>query len=347
MRIAFVCPYSYPSICGVWNRVFEIAKRLAKKHEIHVFSSNEIKGTNKISSEYELYKGIHIYRFPIKFKISENAKYFSFEKKLIEIKPELIVTEVYRHPHSTKALKLAKKLNIPCILTTHAPFLEKGIRPFYLEMLVKMYDLVIGRRIFKKYNKIIAITKWEIPYLKKLGAKNIVYIPNGIPDEFFKVKSKNGSYILYLGRIAPIKNLEMLNNLSYDVKLVGPKEGGYYKKLKFKIEDPVYDLKKKIDIYNNCKVFILPSKREGMPQSLIEAMALKKIVIGSDIIGIKEIVIDGKNGFIFKDVNELKEKVDLAMKKDLNEIRKNAFETAKKYKWSVLIKEIENAYGLG
>ncbi|MBU0962507.1 MAG: hypothetical protein KKD48_01230 [Nanoarchaeota archaeon] len=61
MKIALICPYSYPSICGVWNRVYEIAKRLSKNNEIHVFSTNEIKGTDKKSLDYELYQGIHIF----------------------------------------------------------------------------------------------------------------------------------------------------------------------------------------------------------------------------------------------------------------------------------------------
>ncbi len=346
MKIALICPYSYPSICGVWNRVYEIAKRLKDKYEIHIFSSNEIKGTKETSSEYENLDGIHIHRFPIKFKISNNAKYFNFKKKLFEIKPDIIDTHVYRHPHSYLVLKYAKKLRIPCLLTTHAPFLEKGIRSTILESIVRLYDLTLGRYSLKKYDKVIAITKWEISILKKLKANNITYIPNGIPDEFFKARNKRGSGILYLGRISPIKNLEILNELE-NVKLVGPIEGNYNKKLKHKVEKPVYDLKKKIDIYNNCKIFILPSKREGMPQSLIEAMSLKKIVIGSDIIGIKEIINDNVNGFIFKDVNDLKEKVNFAMRNDLNDIRKNALETSKEYKWSKLIKDIKNAYGLG
>ena len=43
---------------------------------------------------------------------------------------------------------------------------------------------------FKWSDKIIAITRWEIPILIKLGVKKekIAYIPNGIPDEFFKQK---------------------------------------------------------------------------------------------------------------------------------------------------------------
>jgi len=61
MKIALICPYSNPSICGVWNRVYEIAKRLSKNNEIHVFSTNEIKGTDKKSLDYELYQGIHIF----------------------------------------------------------------------------------------------------------------------------------------------------------------------------------------------------------------------------------------------------------------------------------------------
>jgi len=45
-------------------------------------------------------------------------------------------------------------------------------------------------------------------------------------------------------------------------------------------------------------VFCLPSYREGMPRSIIEAMAMECAVIVTDIRGSREEVIDGKSGFL-------------------------------------------------
>jgi glycosyltransferase involved in cell wall biosynthesis len=55
-----------------------------------------------------------------------------------------------------------------------------------------LYDNTIGKSTINKFDKIIAITKWEYPYLKKLGLKEnkISYIPNGIPEQFFSQKAK-------------------------------------------------------------------------------------------------------------------------------------------------------------
>src|SRR5699024_3803664 len=45
-------------------------------------------------------------------------------------------------------------------------------------------------------------------------------------------------------------------------------------------------------------IFCLPSYREGMPRSIIEAMAMKNAVIATNIRGAREEVVDGKTGFL-------------------------------------------------
>jgi len=45
-------------------------------------------------------------------------------------------------------------------------------------------------------------------------------------------------------------------------------------------------------------VFVLPSYREGLPRSIIEAMAMELPIIATDIRGCREEVIDGENGFL-------------------------------------------------
>jgi len=49
-----------------------------------------------------------------------------------------------------------------------------------------------------------------------------------------------------------------------------------------------------------CKsdVVVLPSYREGIPRSLLEAMSMEKPIITTDSIGCRDVVEDGKNGFL-------------------------------------------------
>ena len=56
-------------------------------------------------------------------------------------------------------------------------------------------------------------------------------------------------------------------------------------------------------------VFVLPSYREGLPRSIIEAMAMKKPIIATNIRGCREEVFPGKNGLLVEkeNVQELEE----------------------------------------
>ena len=47
-----------------------------------------------------------------------------------------------------------------------------------------------------------------------------------------------------------------------------------------------------------CDVFVLPSRFEGMPNVVMEAMAEGTPVIASDVNGIKELMVDGEDGYI-------------------------------------------------
>lgn len=47
-----------------------------------------------------------------------------------------------------------------------------------------------------------------------------------------------------------------------------------------------------------CHVYVLPSYREGMPRTVLEAMAVGRPIITSDAPGCRETVVDGRNGFL-------------------------------------------------
>ena len=51
---------------------------------------------------------------------------------------------------------------------------------------------------------------------------------------------------------------------------------------------------------NQYHYYILPSKYEGMPKTLLEAMACSLVCIGTDVKGINEVIEDGVSGFLAK-----------------------------------------------
>jgi glycosyltransferase involved in cell wall biosynthesis len=367
LKIAFVCIYSHPSICGVWSRIYNLSKLLIEKgHSVHIFSTNTIKGTNNKSSPFEVYDKIKIHRTKPKLSLGENINFWSLSQ-LKKLNPDIIVAEVYRHPHTHTVLKIAKKLKKPCFLTTHAPFVEPELRSKTGNLIASFYDKFYGKKVINKFDEIITITKWEVPYLLKIGAdKNkLVYLPNGLPDEFFTGKKEKGKNLLFLGRIARIKNLETMikalgklvkKHPSLKLKIVGPADEKYKEELLTLIKNlnleksieflpAIYDLKKKIKIIDSAEIFILPSKREAMPQSLIEAMSRGKIVIASKNKGTEELIINNQTGFLFPvlDSSNLAEILDSCLtkknKKKLNEIRKNASRKAEEFKWKKIFND--------
>jgi len=355
MKILEICPYS-AGICGVWQRVRQESEEFIKLgHNVMIFSSNIIKGTNKYAEVQQRINSITIKRFNTKsFKFSENVHNFSFKKELLEFNPDIVITHLL-HPHSFKALKVCKKNDIPCYLVTHAPFNIK--RKFPLNLATYFYNLFKIKSKIDGFTKIITITKWELPYLEKIGVKKekIIYIPNGIPKDYFKQKKvKSNKNVLFLGRIAPIKNLELLIEVAKNLKniqfnLVGSAEKVYLEKLlniikknnlkNIKIFPPVYDLKQKIRLIDKSLIFVLPSLREAMPQVLLEAMSRGKIVIASKTDGAKEIIHDKKNGFLFN-INDSKHLTMLIKENILGnyKVQINAEKEAKKYSWQKLIK---------
>ena len=70
------------------------------------------------------------------------------------------------------------------------------------------------------------------------------------------------------------------------------------------------DIKELISI---CDIFVLPSYREGVPRTLLEASAMGKAIVTTDAVGCREVVEDNKNGFLvpIKDYKELAKKIEI------------------------------------
>jgi glycosyltransferase involved in cell wall biosynthesis len=357
-------------ICGVWSRVREEALRLSRNHEVRVFSSNFVKGNGEIAESSEKIGDVIVTRFPAKKIGGESFMSWNFEREAEAFRPNIIIAHSYRHGHTERALKIGRRIGARVFLVTHAPFVKGNVsRDIFGKLAVKFYDRFKSGNL-RKFDRVIAIPRWEIPFLHKLGVRKdkISYVPNGIPEEFFKLKASSGdNKILFLGRISPIKNLEtliyavaLIKDKKVKLELVGPAESDYLINLKkivseLRLKDRVlfsgaiYDIKEKIRKIDSAKVFVLPSKSEAMPQSLIEALARERVVIASDNRGSMDLIKDRENGFLFRvgDVEGLARKIEMALeldKKERDKIKREGRKSVEKFEWDKVIEKLEGLF---
>ncbi|WP_241908876.1 glycosyltransferase family 4 protein [Vibrio kanaloae] len=53
----------------------------------------------------------------------------------------------------------------------------------------------------------------------------------------------------------------------------------------------------------NCSIYVLPSYHEGMPRTVLEAMAMGRPILTTDVPGCRETVVDGENGWLVEKAN--------------------------------------------
>lgn len=356
MKILYTSEYKGDKICGVLTRVNNESEWMQKRgYGAYILSAEDFGPLVRISDNTSLW----------------NLR--QLKKEIIDSEPDIIVCNTYRHLETHTCLNAAKKLKIPCVLVTHAPFLESGVRGKVLSAATWLYDRFFSR--VNEFSAIIGISRWEIPYLCDLGVKanKFHYIPNALPDELFKNQkslkplNKSKLKLLFLGRIVPIKDIPTLlkaislfNSNNIELTIAGPFKKEYRDFLvdgvdKLGIQDKtcfvgsINSLKDKIDIINEHDILVLPSKREGMPQTLLEAMALGKIVISSRNQGALEIIKQGQNGFLFNigDPEDLYKQlcyINNLNEEELKKISKAAIETASLFSANRIYPQTEKIY---
>ena len=364
IKVLQICNFS-SGISGVWTRVLEDSREFAKRriYEVHIFSSNIQEDGTPVKDE-ETFEGIKIKRFPIRRKLGY-ALWFDFEEEAIKLNPDVIICHGLRKPYLNKVINISKKIGAKCYLVTHAPFVDKDLRSLKLNLLIKLYDLFYGKKVMNSFDKVIAICKWEENILIKLGCdyNRILYIPNALSNLFFEQKKeKEKKKIIYLGRMHPVKKIELLirafkeiNLEGYTLEVISSKNGSYYHKLykmknnKTSFLNPIYELKKKIKIIDSAEMLVLPSKKESLPFGIIEAMARGKIVIATDTKGGVELIEDGKNGFLFEIGNkeQLKlvlEKVNIMTKREKEKIKEGALKSSEQFNLKNVMIKWENLF---
>ncbi len=151
---------------------------------------------------------------------------------------------------------------------------------------------------------------------------NVKVIPNGVDCTFFKPcesKTCSQSNILFVGRLQEQKNLfELIQafsliSIKQDCYLHFVGNGPSQRELKESAEE-IGVLSKVVfhgwrvktelrDLYRNGTCLVNPSHCEGMPNSVLEAMACGLAVVASDVPGNRDVIKDGYTGLLYKKGN--------------------------------------------
>ncbi|MGA2308592.1 MAG: glycosyltransferase [Candidatus Bathyarchaeia archaeon] len=374
MNILQVVPFFSPVHGGSSVVPYNLSKELAERgHDVTLYTSNY-----KLSWEWvKSLSKVNVYPFKTRSNLAEFyvtpgiMNHMGEEIKRFDI----IHLHNYRTFQNIIVSRYAKKYNVPYVLQAH------GSLPRIAEKhrLKWIYDVFFGYESLRNSSNVIALSQTEAQQYRDMGVpeEKIAVIPNGIdlseyanlpPKGSFKKKfgiKEDEKIVLYLARIHKIKGIDILAKAFAnvikkldDVRLVvvGP-DDGYLGELEslvraLKIEDKVLISgalygRDKLEAYVDADVYVLPSRYETFPMSVLEAIACGTPTILTENCGIAEYFRD-KTGLVVKtdSPSHLQEALlEMLMNREKQKVfRKNCETVTQKFNISETVSKLEEAY---
>ncbi len=199
-------------------------------------------------------------------------------------------------------LPLVKRAGIRTVATIHGLDWQRAKWGKLASAYIKMGE----RAAATKADGLIVLSRPAQDYFRETYGREAVFIPNGVerkdPRPANEIKARwgleEGSYVLYLGRLVPEKRAELLieayRALETRKRLViaggGSDTSEYEEGLRRQASGDnrvlftgFVDGGALAELYSNAYAYVLPSDVEGMPMSLLEAMAYGRCCVTSDI----------------------------------------------------------------
>jgi len=367
MHITRIRHLFYPDIQP--DYFFELSMRQAEAgHEVDVLTwrKNESYSDKVVAGGFIIHR-LHGLNFRIDGMIEEYPYLPRLPAKIEMLKSEIVHAESHLFLTTFQAISKAKRLGLPSVVTVHGVLAYRGVA---VNSMQHIYLHTLGSEVFKRANRVICLTRSDAGEIIKLGCnpKKIRLVPNAIDTEHFKPsKQQEDNLITWVGRFVPEKGVKYLIEAARivadefrDVRfiLVG------YGPLKTKIMRLAYDrglLNKFVffpgalsrdevaKVLGRSRIFVFPSLKEGLPVSVLEAMASGLSVVGSDIEGVKDIISDQYNGLLVP--SRSPKALASAISTLLNDrglgkkMGKNARQSMiEKYSWDIITSKIEKVY---
>lgn len=170
-----------------------------------------------------------------------------------------------------------------------------------------------------------------------------------IEEKQQKIATTDKKKILFLARLVREKGVfelvgafESISKKLNDVELIIAGDGEDFQKLKQRVSKVsnvrvtgYVDGEDKVNLFKDCYIYCMPSYSEGLPISILEAMAFGVSIVTTDVGGLKEFFKSGEMGYFVKthNVKDLEEKL-LMLLTDIEKVKKistHNYEYAQKY----------------
>lgn len=337
MRVALVTSTFLPSfVGGRENHVNELAKALVKRgFDVVIVTGDRV--ANVLCDQFD---NVIVYRIPYIKEISFSNGIESVPYRIISphllfrvlrlIRPDIVHAHDIKHFTSDCAAMWCAISLTPFVLTVHGIYykLSKAGR-----LLSLAHDLTLNLFTLRVAKKIIIVSKRLIKFPLTLFASKIVFIPNAIPSledgeehhanfrMMYNIPS-NSLLVVTVARITPQKGLDVLINAwkmlqrlrqgSKDVlAIIGPVQSRPYYEYLLKLakdtNNVIFTGKIPVNVLRSAMreadIFVLPSRDEGLPIALLEAMLFGKPVIATSVGAVPSVLIDHVNGLLVKPNN--------------------------------------------
>lgn len=288
----------------------DLIKHLKKDYHVYVIAGFD-EYTRLLKEENIEVKLIEINKTGMSL-LQDIKLFFQYRKILKKIKPDIIINYTVK-PHIYTTLASSKKAKIINVVTGLCSVItEKSIKSRVLILLYKMISRKVNHYVFLNNDDFdffinFKIIKTNHSVIQGEG----INLNNFYPDVDF---SKPLTFI-YIGRLVKEKGIieyleaaKIIKNRFPSTKFLVA--GAFYKKhssvskeliARYQNEGIIKYLGYCFDInevLRDVHCVVLPSYREGLPISLIEGLASKKIAIAADAVGSRDVIIDGYNGFL-------------------------------------------------
>jgi glycosyltransferase involved in cell wall biosynthesis len=385
LHVAYIYPPELKVADGITNVVFNVTKELARRgHQVSVYTSDmlDLHGNNSLRANHLVINGVDVYYSRSVWR----SKTFIVTPSMISLLSKNIGNFDIIHIHDARSFQgistylFAKAKNVPYVFQPHGSYLSSmPISDLPTKRIAKIVlDKFVSGKIVQNASKIIALSQAETREYVDVGIsqEKIAIIPNGTDlSEYADLPSKgvfrkkfgidDEKLVLYLGRIHRIKGVDILVRAFAnivekldDAKLVvaGP-DDGYLGELKaliraLKIENkvlisgPLYG-KDKLEAYIDADVYVLPSRYETFPMSVLESMACGTPIILTENCGIAEYFRD-KTGLVVKtdSPSHLQEALlEMLMNREKQKVfRENCKTVMQKFNISKTVPKLEKIY---
>ncbi len=213
-----------------------------------------------------------------------------------------------------------------------------------------------------------------VPNSQRLGnlARNTLDIPlpvitNGFDASLFVPSARGKSNtlrLIFVGRLVPQKGLDLLLEAlaivkdhlsSWHLSIVGDgpekstyqalaEHNGLAKNVDWLGWVPLESLPQ---IYNSHDLFVLPSRYEGMPSVVVQAMACGCAILACDVFGIDELITEGETGRIAPINNPLvfaEKLMEMVKTDDLAAMGHTGSEKSKSFSNEIITQQYESLY---